>query len=162
MTTCRYAGPGAGEAAGPGKSRAGEAEGCSFSRPYFLALRVTGSVFRPVFYGFSFAFEAGERSFLSSGAGISGRFLQFPVVARLEGWWRGWHCGPPSELGCLSILSPWTEERKLQYWRFSLILLSDSCWRTDSENYSLRLWQGRQRLIALRKSLLPILNINIA
>ncbi|XP_045841324.1 signal recognition particle subunit SRP68 isoform X2 [Meles meles] len=40
MTTCRYAGPGAGEAAGPGTFRAGEAEGCGFSRPYFPALTV--------------------------------------------------------------------------------------------------------------------------
>lgn len=39
MTTCRSGGPGAGEAAGCGTTWAGEAEGCSFSRFYFLALQ---------------------------------------------------------------------------------------------------------------------------
>lgn len=98
MTTCRYAGPGAGEAAGPGAFRAREAEGCGFSRPYFLALRVAASVFRPVFSRFSFAFQGGERSLLSGGTEISGGFLQFPRSRPFGGLVTGMTRWPPSEL----------------------------------------------------------------
>lgn len=77
MTTCRSGGPGAGEAAGPGTSWAGEAEGCSFSRPYFLAFRIPGSVFQPAVL-VSLALQSGERRLISGGPGILGTFLQFP------------------------------------------------------------------------------------
>lgn len=81
MTTCRSGGPGAGEAAGACRSWAGEAEGGSFS--YFLALRITGSVFPHAFSRISFALQAGGRPFLSGGTGVTG---QISVLALLEGW----------------------------------------------------------------------------
>ena len=101
MTTCRSGGPGAGEAAGCGKTWAGEAEGCSFSRFYLLALRVSGSGFRLAFLRIFFVLQSGERPLLSSGTGILGSFLQFPRSCPVGG------AGDGADTGHSGELLPW-------------------------------------------------------
>lgn len=83
---------------------------------------------RPPGWGTSFSFrrhrDIGQISAVS---------LQFPS------WWADDGDDTPATpvCSCLGTLRHWTGERKLQSRCFDLILLSDSCRRTGSKNYSL-------------------------
>lgn len=127
MTTCRYAWPGAGDAAGPGTSQTGAAEGCSFSRRYFLALRVPGSVFRPAFSRISFAFQAGETSGSFSWPQEVGQISAVsPLSCLLGGLVTGMTLWPPQ---WAPVLAPWVTELRRENYSvdiFGLKLLSHS------------------------------------